>query len=32
MKVLLGEAAKVELVHAIEWYELQSEGLVLRHP
>ena len=27
MKVLLGEAAKVELENAIEWYELQNEGL-----
>ena len=27
MKVLLGDAAKVELVNAIEWYELQNEGL-----
>ena len=27
MRVLLGEAAKVELENAIEWYELQSKGL-----
>jgi plasmid stabilization system protein ParE len=27
MNVLLGEAAKIELENAIEWYELQSQGL-----
>ena len=27
MKVILGEAAKIELVETIDWYEIQQNGL-----
>lgn len=27
MNVVLGDAAKIEIENAIEWYELQQEGL-----
>ena len=30
MKVVIGDAAKIELENAIEWYELQREGLGIR--